>query len=211
MNSLKSDLGFACLAGWVLVESIDISKRMHSKPIDTPTTWQTCSKAGSKQFARSVWRLSTLQNYSCQLGRFPRQVQKLSPSPRGQKAIQILANWNKISDFSCKRIMQNICFLHGIYLQNCYFPLRKMLFFERSHFNHSMFFLEWIKTEEARSRIHKSIYIYKIKVLSVHWSKSRQILVAHVASKVMNENTLNKIPVWLSVCKFSAKSCSRFT
>ena len=45
-----------------------------------------------------------------------------------------------------------------------------------------------------------SIYIYKIKVLSVNWSKSRHILVAHVSSKVMNENTLNKIPVCLSVC-----------
>ena len=40
-----------------------------------------------------------------------------------------------------------------------------------------------------------SISIYKIKVLSVHWSKSRHILVAHVSNKVMNENTLNKIPV----------------
>ena len=39
----------------------------------------------------------------------------------------------------------------------------------------------------------------EIKVLSVHWSKSRHILVAHV-SNVMNENTLNKIPVCLSVC-----------
>ena len=44
------------------------------------------------------------------------------------------------------------------------------------------------------------IYIYKIKVLSVHWSKSRHILVAHVSNKVMNENTLNEIPVSLSVC-----------
>ena len=44
------------------------------------------------------------------------------------------------------------------------------------------------------------MYINKIKVLSVHWSKSRQILVAHVSNKVMNENTLNKIPVCLSVC-----------
>ena len=44
------------------------------------------------------------------------------------------------------------------------------------------------------------IYIYKIKVLSVHWSKSRQIFVAHVLSKVMNENTHNKIQVCLSVC-----------
>ena len=47
-----------------------------------------------------------------------------------------------------------------------------------------------------------SIYIYKIKVLSVHWSKSRHTLVAHVSNKVMNENTLNKIPVCLSVCLF---------
>ena len=39
-----------------------------------------------------------------------------------------------------------------------------------------------------------------IKVFSVHWSKSRHILVAHVSNKVMNENTLNKIPVCLSVC-----------
>ena len=44
------------------------------------------------------------------------------------------------------------------------------------------------------------IYIYKIKVFSVHWSKSRHILVAHVSNKVMNENTPNKIPVCLSVC-----------
>ena len=36
--------------------------------------------------------------------------------------------------------------------------------------------------------------------MSVHWSKSRHILVAHVSNKVMNENTLNKIPVCLSVC-----------
>ena len=42
--------------------------------------------------------------------------------------------------------------------------------------------------------------IYKIKVLSVHWSKSRHILVAHVSNKVMNENSLNKIPVCLYVC-----------
>ena len=48
--------------------------------------------------------------------------------------------------------------------------------------------------------IWKSMYIYKIKVLSVHWSKSRHILVAHVSNKVMNENTLNKMPVCLSVC-----------
>ena len=48
----------------------------------------------------------------------------------------------------------------------------------------------------------KSIYIYKIKVLSVHWSKSRHILVAHVSNKFMNENTLNKIPVCLYVCMF---------
>ena len=42
-----------------------------------------------------------------------------------------------------------------------------------------------------------------MKVLSVHWSKSRHILVAHVSNKVMNENTLNKIPVvCLSVCMF---------
>ena len=40
----------------------------------------------------------------------------------------------------------------------------------------------------------------KIKVLSVHWSKSRQILVAHVSSKVMNANTLNKIPICMYVC-----------
>ena len=46
----------------------------------------------------------------------------------------------------------------------------------------------------------KSIYMYKIKVLSVHWSKSRHILVAHVSNKVMNENTLDKIPVCMSVC-----------
>ena len=46
----------------------------------------------------------------------------------------------------------------------------------------------------------KNIYIYKIKVLSVHWSKSRHILVALVSNKVMNENTLIKIPVCLSVC-----------
>ena len=45
-----------------------------------------------------------------------------------------------------------------------------------------------------------SIYIYKIKVLSVHWNESRQILVAHVSSKVMNENTRKKISVCLSVC-----------
>ena len=44
------------------------------------------------------------------------------------------------------------------------------------------------------------IYIDKIKVLSVHWSKSRQILVAHLSSKVMNENTPNKISVCLPVC-----------
>ena len=43
------------------------------------------------------------------------------------------------------------------------------------------------------------IYIYKIKVLSVHWSKSRQILVAYVSSKVVDENTLNKMQVCLSV------------
>ena len=43
------------------------------------------------------------------------------------------------------------------------------------------------------------LYICKIKVLSVHWSKSRQILVAHVSSKAMIENTFNKIPVCLSV------------
>ena len=36
--------------------------------------------------------------------------------------------------------------------------------------------------------------------MSVHSSKSRQILVAHVSSKVANENTPNKIPVGLSVC-----------
>ena len=57
--------------------------------------------------------------------------------------------------------------------------------------------------------------IYKIKVLFVHWSKSGQILVAHDSSKVMNENTLNKIPVCVYVCMYvwvgSAKSCSRFT
>ena len=45
-----------------------------------------------------------------------------------------------------------------------------------------------------------NIYIYKIKVLSVHWSKSRHSLVAHVSNKVINENTLNKIPVCLHVC-----------
>ena len=44
------------------------------------------------------------------------------------------------------------------------------------------------------------IYIYKIKVLSVHWSKSCHILVAHVPNKAMNENTLNKFSVCLSVC-----------
>ena len=43
------------------------------------------------------------------------------------------------------------------------------------------------------------IYIYKIKVLSVHWSKSRQILVSHVSSKITNENTLNKIPIIMFV------------
>ena len=48
--------------------------------------------------------------------------------------------------------------------------------------------------------VKNRIYIYKIKVLSVHWSKSRHILVAHVSNKVMNENTLNKFPVCLSVC-----------
>ena len=48
--------------------------------------------------------------------------------------------------------------------------------------------------------LFNNLCIYKIKVLFVHWSKSRQILVAHVSSKVMNENTLNKIPVCLSVC-----------
>ena len=47
------------------------------------------------------------------------------------------------------------------------------------------------------------ISIYKIKVLSVHWSKSRQILVAHVSSKVMNENTLKHIPVCMYVCMFA--------
>ena len=41
--------------------------------------------------------------------------------------------------------------------------------------------------------------VYKIKVLSVHWSKSRQISVAHVSSKVLNENTLNKIPLCMTV------------
>ena len=50
---------------------------------------------------------------------------------------------------------------------------------------------------------HISIYIYKIKVLSVHWSKSRHILVAHVSNKVMNENTPNESPVCLSVCMFA--------
>ena len=45
------------------------------------------------------------------------------------------------------------------------------------------------------------LFIYKIK-MSVHWSKSRQMLVAHFSSKVMNENTLNKIPVYVSVCMF---------
>ena len=50
------------------------------------------------------------------------------------------------------------------------------------------------------SQIKKYLYMYKIKVLSVHWSKSCHILVAHVSSKVMNENTLNKIPVCLLVC-----------
>ena len=39
-------------------------------------------------------------------------------------------------------------------------------------------------------------------VLSVHWSKSRHILVTHVSNKVMNENTLNKIPVGMFVCMF---------
>ena len=42
---------------------------------------------------------------------------------------------------------------------------------------------------------NKSISIYKIKVLSVYWFKSRRILIAQVSSKVMNENTLNKIHV----------------
>ena len=50
--------------------------------------------------------------------------------------------------------------------------------------------------------IYLYLYIYKIKVLSVHWSKSRHILVAHVSKKVMNENTPNKIPVCLYVCMF---------
>ena len=52
-------------------------------------------------------------------------------------------------------------------------------------------------------------------VLSVYWFKSRQSLVPHASSKVMNENTLNKIPVCMYVCLSvsvgSAKSCSRFT
>ena len=50
--------------------------------------------------------------------------------------------------------------------------------------------------------------VYKIRLLSVHWSKSRQILVAHVSSKVMNENTLNKTPgpgplrcTWTPLCE----------
>ena len=38
--------------------------------------------------------------------------------------------------------------------------------------------------------------------MSVHWSKSRHILVAHVSNKVMNENTLKNsyLSVCLSVC-----------
>ena len=67
----------------------------------------------------------------------------------------------------------------------------------------------------TKNYFQNNISIYKIKVLSVHWSKSRHILVAHVSNKVMNENTLNKIPVCMSVCLFvsvgPAKSCSRFT
>ena len=43
----------------------------------------------------------------------------------------------------------------------------------------------------------------KVKVLSVHWSKSRQSLVVHDSSKVINENTLNKIPVFLCICLFA--------
>ena len=50
------------------------------------------------------------------------------------------------------------------------------------------------------------LYIYIIKVLSVHWSKSRQILIALVSSKVMNENILKKILVCLYVCMFAHDS-----
>ena len=50
-------------------------------------------------------------------------------------------------------------------------------------------------------------------VLSVYWFKSRQSLVPHASSKVMNENTLNKIPVCMYVCLFPWVPrifCSRF-
>ena len=49
-------------------------------------------------------------------------------------------------------------------------------------------------------------------VLSVHWSTSTQILFVHVSSKVMNENSLNKIPVCSSVCllpQYPHKICSQ--
>ena len=44
-----------------------------------------------------------------------------------------------------------------------------------------------------------NLYIYIIKVLSIHWSKSRPIFVAHVSSKVMSDTPSTK---FLSVCMY---------
>ena len=57
--------------------------------------------------------------------------------------------------------------------------------------------------------IPKILYIHIIKVLFEHSSKSRQLLVAHLSSKVMIENTLNKIPVCLYVCMYGLSVCLR--
>ena len=55
------------------------------------------------------------------------------------------------------------------------------------------------KRREIWSSERVYLYIYKIKVLSIHWYKSRHILVAHVLNKVMNENNPQQNSC-LSVC-----------
>ena len=58
---------------------------------------------------------------------------------------------------------------------------------------------EWEQLMQRKGLIGMDyLYIYKIKVLSVHWPIPRQILVAHVSSNVMKTPSAK----FLSVCMY---------